>query len=234
MEAESTYVANLVEESGLEVSDEGPAAIKELAANPDVQLGSREAGRAIAEFDGGKLTLGDIQEWILSSPPNVAAQVQAASDEQLQVLASNLARSKLLVSAARKAGLEIAQSRQDSLAAAVRGGMVSIARQLGFLDLTPAEGETMDEAADRAVREVLRQVVQEGREVFPLQTVSAAIRQQFGAQVYPAGVSRAVERITELRAQAPTAAVPMPEQSPGSPDPVVSDTSGEASSGSEG
>jgi len=157
--------------------------------------------------------------------------VHSAPEEQIEILLQNLTRSELLVNQARKEGIEVSDSRQDSLVAAVRDGVRGVAREMGFLGLTRQQGESLDEAAARAVREVLEEVVQGIRQVFPLGTVSFALRKQFGARINRDAFATTVERITALRAEAPPQA---PTLQPGAePSPDTSDP-GDAPGGGGG
>lgn len=229
--AESTYVADLVEAAGIEVQEESYEAVKQIASDPDVELTRRASERPLARYEGGVFTLGQFQEWLQTSAADVAEQVHSAPEEQIEILLQNLTRSELLVNQARKEGIEVSDSRQDSLVAAVRDGVRGVAREMGFLGLTRQQGESLDEAAARAVREVLEEVVQGIRQVFPLGTVSFALRKQFGARINRDAFSTTVERITALRAEAPPQA---PTLQPGAePSPDTSDT-GDAPGGGGG
>jgi hypothetical protein len=225
IQAESTYVANLMESAGVQVDDTGFEPVKRLAADPQMQLSRRAAGRALVDFEGGALTLGEVQEWILNANVQVRGQIQQAPDEQIGVLLENLARSEILVVQARREGIEVPAERQDSMAAAVRQSVGQIAQQMGFFQLTPQEGEPIETAVDRAVREIVAGVVNRTREAYPLGGVGFALRRQFPAQVNPQALKRAATRITELRNQAPP--VPQPPVTPPAqlPDTASPDTS---------
>jgi hypothetical protein len=226
MEAESTYVANLVEEAGMEMQDDGLEAVRQLAEDPAVALSSRAQDRALVRYDGGALTLGEFRAWLHSGPPSLPEQIGAATDEQLENLLTSLTQSELLVGQAVAEGIEVSVARKDSLTDGLLDGVRNIARQLGFFDLTPLEGESVDEAADRVVRDILYEVVQSGREVFPLQSVAFLLKEQFDARVYPAGVQKTVDRIAELRAQGP--ATPPAVQPTAPADSAPPDTAGGA------
>jgi len=111
-------------------------------------------------------------------------------------------------------------------------GVKSIAQQLGFFQLTPQEGESVETAADRAVREILVQVVQEGREVFPLQTVAYALKEQYGARIYRAGIARTVQIVNEIRTE--SLATPPPTQPAAPADATTPDTTTPDSAGVQG
>ena len=83
MEAESTYVANLVDAAGIDPDSASFESVRQLAADPGMELTSRALDRTLVRYDGGSLTLGEYREWLLTSPANMPAQIQAASDEQI-------------------------------------------------------------------------------------------------------------------------------------------------------
>jgi parvulin-like peptidyl-prolyl isomerase len=213
MEAESTYVADLVEQAGLETDSAGFELIRELAADPAMNLSSRALNRTLVEYDRGAYTLGEFRGWLLTSAPNIPAQIEAASDPQLDNLLQSLSRSELLVNQARAEGIEVPQERQDSLADGILAGVKGISQQLGFFGIEIAEGETADEAADRYVRDLLNQVVRDERQIFPLQTVGFALKEQYGARIYKPALAGAVDLLNELRA-APAAETDVPAEEP--------------------
>jgi len=229
MEAESTYVAGIVEAAGLDEVEEDLEPVKQLAADPNMELSSRALSRALVDYNGGSYTLGEFRDWLLTGPVNLPSQLQAAPDGQIQNLLQSLARSELLVREAEKEGVEVSQARRDSIAADIITGVQGIAHQLGFTQITPEEGETIEAAADRVVRDILVQVVQEGREVYPLQAVAYALKEQYGARTHQPGVDRTVALVTEMRAQTPTGGAPAEPTPPA--DTTATDTAGDGTGG---
>ena len=92
MEAESTYVANLVEQAELETDSAGFDLIRQLAEDPGMNLTPRAMNRTLVDYNGGTYTLGEFRTWLLTSPPNLPDQVQAANDGQLDNLLQGLSR----------------------------------------------------------------------------------------------------------------------------------------------
>jgi hypothetical protein len=189
-----------------------------------MELTSRALDRSLVRYEGGSLTLGEFREWLLTSPPNVPGQVQVAPDDQIDNLLQSLTRSELLVNQAVEEGIEIPSSRQDSMASGLLTGVQGIARQLGFFQLVPEEGESLEAAADRVVRDILVQIVQGRQDVFPLQTVDFALKEQFGARIYQPGIARTVEIVDQIRTQSPAAPLPAPPATP--VDTTTPDTAG--------
>ncbi len=208
MEAESTYVADLVESAGLEADPESFETVRQVAETPGMELTPRALGRTLVRYDGGSLTLGEFRAWLLTSPTTVPAELLAAPDEQIDNLLQSLTRSELLVNQAIVEGIEVPIAQQDSMAMGILTGVKGIAQQLGFFQLAPEEGEDLEAAADRVVREILVQIVQGRQDVFPLQTVDFALKEQYGAQIFPPGIARTVEIINEIRTQIPAPATP--------------------------
>ena len=223
MEAESTYVADLVDAAGIELDSEAFETVRQLASDPDMELTRRALDRSLVRYEGGSLTLDEFRHWLLTSPANVPGQVQAAPDDQIDNLLQGLTRSELLVNQAVEEGLEVSAAKQDSMAMGILGGVKSIAGQLGFFEIVPQEGESLDAAADRAVREILSEIVQGQADVFPLQTVDFALREQYGARIFQSGIARTVELVEQIRGQ--TLPAPPPTQ-PVTPVDTTADPSG--------
>jgi parvulin-like peptidyl-prolyl isomerase len=223
-EAESTYVAGIIEAAGVKVSDDAFETARKLAETPDMELSGRARERPVVSFTGGSYSVGDLQDWLLFRPAAIRSEVQGATDEQLDGFLRNLTRERLLIQAARQEGIQVPAAKEDSLATAIRSGVKGVAQQLGLLTLSPAEGQSAEDAVYDAVREILVQVVRGDMEVIPLGGVSFALRKQFKSRIYQAGIEKAVQRITELRAQAPP--VSPPRGQPPSVDTAVPDSGG--------
>jgi hypothetical protein len=226
-EAESTYVAGIIEAAGVEVHEDGFETARLLAETPEMELSPRARERPMVSFSGGAYTVGDLQDWLQFRPASLRSQIQEATDEQLDGFLRNLARERLLIHAAQSEGIQVPDVERDSLATAIRSGVKGAAQQLGLLHLSPAEGQSAEDAAYDAVIALLEQVVGGEREVIPLGEVSFALRRQFKSYINPVGIDNTVPRITELRAQAQPVTPP-------SPRPPAADTSVPDSGGAGG
>ncbi|MGD2120991.1 MAG: peptidylprolyl isomerase, partial [Gemmatimonadota bacterium] len=96
-QAESTYVANLVEAAEMESDTTNFESVRRLAADVALDLSPRALDRTLVRYNGGELTLGDYRKWLLMSPSNVPPQIQSATNDQLATLLEGLTRSELLV-----------------------------------------------------------------------------------------------------------------------------------------
>jgi hypothetical protein len=205
MEAESTYVADLLEVAEVEMQEGWYDQVVPIASNPTMGLTRRAADRPIADYAGGAYTLGEYQQWVQEQPPQIQAQLETAPESQYDVLMQNLIRSELLLNAAVDEGIEVPQARLDSIASAIREGVAEVAQSLGFFDLVPEGEETQEEMIQRVVMDLVVQIVQRGQQVYPVGGFSLALREQYGAEVFDTGAEMAVARVTELRNQAPPA-----------------------------
>lgn len=217
-EAESTYVAGILDEAELEILPEGFETVRRLAHDPSIPLTTRAENRTLIRFKDGEVTVGDYRDWVRFRPLGVRDEIRNAEDDRLDALMRNLARERLLVRAARSEGLEISQARRDSLATNIREGVKNVARQMGFFELVEeargTAGEELDQAVNQAILRHLEDVVQERVDVVPLGGVSMALRRQFDARVYPQGVQRGLEAVNRLRTQPPAGAPAEPQEEP--------------------
>lgn len=200
--AESTFVAGVEESAELEPAEDAADLIRQIARNPDIRLQGRAASRPLVEYQGGALTAGEARAFLQTRPPQFLQQVATATDEQLeeQVLKA-LARRELLVNEAEERGLEVPPAERDSLEEVARENFRGVARQLGFDDIRPQEGETRQEAVERVVHQTLQDIVQGQQNPVPMGPVSWTLRQQYPAELFDAEASQVVARIADIRGQ---------------------------------
>ena len=197
--AESLYVTSVERDAGLEIAEGATDAVKEIARNPLARLSARGSRRTLVEFQGGELTVEELRTFMQTRDPAFRQQVTQASAQQIHdnVLRA-LVRRELLVNRARELGIAPAQARADSLIQSFRDGFRDIARQLGLVGIEPAQdGETLEEAVERTVHELVGQVIRQERDVIPLGAVTFALRQQYLAEISEAGVQRLLQQLLE-------------------------------------
>jgi len=194
-EAESTYVSGVMEGAGLSVSGDAATVVRQLAARPGMSLTGRAARRSLVEYRNGTLTAGDVLEFLRGQNFRVRAQVEQASDAQIESLLRDLVRRRLLVEEARQAGLEIPAGRGDSLVAQARASLIDAADRLALRRIEGRSDESRTETIDRAVRETLRETLANRAQVVSLGSLSFALRRELGGQVYEPALSLVVERL---------------------------------------
>ena len=201
MQAESIFVADIEGAANLR-TEEGVAGImREVAEAGAAPLTGRAARRPLVRYEGGAFTAADFHDFLATQPANLRMQIAAASDEDLEGLLDNLVRSELLVAEARRRGIEPDAEESRSVSEGIRAQYRQFAESIGIADLEPAEGETLNQAVDRRIREVLELVIRGETDVFPLQGLSLPLRARYGAAISDDGVERTATRVEALRAE---------------------------------
>jgi hypothetical protein len=215
--AESLFVTGIEQGADMEIQEGAAEMVRTIARNPLARLGSRAAGRALVEYEGGEVAVDEVRSFLQTRDPRYRQQVQQATDEQIDdALLRALAQRELLIAEARRRGIQPSQLRTDSLVDMARMGFRDAARELGLVAIQPAEGETQQQAIGRTIQELLRGILNGEREVIPLGAIAFTLRQQYDAEVNDAGVQRAVNQIVAARPAQPSVPFGLP---PGAPVP---------------
>ena len=213
--AESLYVASIMEKNKLVIEDGAATMVRDIAKNPLAKLGFRGGSRAVAKYEGGALTVGELRTFMQTREPQYRAQVQQATDAQIvDNLVKALAQREMLVEEAKRSGIQPNAARQDSMKTQLRTSFVDAARQLGLIGIKPSDGESQKAAIDRTVAEVLQGIIQGQREVIPLGPVSFTLRQDADAEVFEEGVQQVVVQVTAARGGSTNPALMPPMQMP--------------------
>jgi hypothetical protein len=202
--AESTLVAGVEQGAEVEVVEGAAELVRRAAENPGLRLSRRARGRALVTYKGGKLTVGEIAEFMQSRANQFRIDILNAPDDAIeQNLLMGLAQRELLVEKARQEGLEIPAARQDSLATELRVRLLDAARGLELRDIPARSGESAEEARERRVQEVLGDMIRGARDVMPLGSFSFILRDVYSGQLYPTGVEKVVARVAAERGPLP-------------------------------
>jgi hypothetical protein len=200
MAAESILIASVEQGANLEVVEGSAPLVRRVADDPGLRLSRRARGRALVTYDGGELTVADVVTFMQNRNTQFRIQIYQAQDDAIdQNLLLGLAQRKMIAERARERGHTVSEARQDSLTQQLRDRIKAAARDLGLVGLTTRDGESAEEARDRRVSEILREMLSGGREVTPLGSFSFVLRERYAAEVYPQGVARVMQRIAALR-----------------------------------
>jgi parvulin-like peptidyl-prolyl isomerase len=199
--AESTFVAALEARTSPEIAEGAFEVTREVATNPGTRLTGRASRRALVEWDGGSVTLGELRTLLQIESPQLRQQVATATDERLEIFLRDVARRELLVGEARSAGLQPAQARVDSLVADAATQLRNATRSLGLLRLDQAPGEPRALAIQRAVEDALAENLAGARPFVPLGPVRFQLRDRASFGIFDRGAGEAIVRIGQLRAQ---------------------------------
>lgn len=227
-QAESTFVANLQKNGKVEVRSDAPATARVVLADPD---GHRTDKSVLATSAAGKFTAAELAKWIGTFPPMVQAQqlsqLQNAPDSIVTQFVKNFVTNDLVLRAADSAKVgptpdELNQLRSSFMQArsAAWTALGVDPKSLADSAKTPADRERL--AATRVDSYMDKLVSGQAQFVQIAEPVAHVLRDQFKAEVNPAGIDRSVERAVKehvkadsaRRASQPSSAVPMPATGP--------------------
>lgn len=220
--AESTYIAQAQAAANVKVKDDAPAAVKEMAKDP---LDHRNDKKVVATFSAGDLTVGRMALVLLAAPQNarLMQQIQSAPDSLVKQYVTNMAQREVLLRRADSAKVQLTPEELASLHRDFAQVVAMSWQQMGIEPKsladsakTPAERERL--AASR-VEAFLDKIMAGQAQPIPIPApLQIVLMDKYDAKVNPAGVDRAVERATKVRASAdsakaaqqPKSAVPLP------------------------
>ncbi|MEK9509427.1 peptidylprolyl isomerase [Gemmatimonadota bacterium Y43] len=217
VEAESLYVATMAEEAGLTIEDDVAEVVRRIVETPDIDLSRGARGRVLVRYQGGTLTVGELQTFMQAQLPEGRAQLAQQPDSVLvENVLQGLTQRELLVAEAEEQGFERTEAYVDSLSAAVKVQLREAAMVLGLAPIQPEGTESMEQAIDRTVEALLRRIVSGQQDVIPLGMVATGMRQSSRAQVFPMAAIAVVQGVARVRGPAPApAASPIPAPTPG-------------------
>lgn len=220
--AESIFVAGVETPAEVQLADGAIEAVRELARRPEQRLSDRAARRPLVRYRGGTYTVGDFRTFLMNPEPGLREQVVAATDEQLDVLLRNLTRSELLVEDARRRGIALSAEEESEFRQRIRDQYRNLAELLQIHDIEPADGESLHDAVERNVQELMRGIVLGERDIYPLGNLSIPLREHYGARISEATSERVVDRVAALRGAVPDETgppMPAPPGGGGPPEP---------------
>lgn len=230
--AESTYLANLEKAANVEIKPGAAPKIRAVVADLDAHANDDDA---LATFKGGRFTSADLARWVAAYPPqaNLPQQIAGAPDSLLPRLVKNFIRNQLVLKQADSAGVNIDPAELAQIRQGFTSGITQAWMELGIDPKSLADsGRSVAEreryAAARIDDYLDKLLAQQARFVDIPKPVQLALRKKYESDVNGAGLDRAVERATKIRASAdsaaaanePKSAVPMPGGAPGAPQPA--------------
>jgi len=198
-EAESLYVAALIERVDPQVTEGALAVVREMATNPGATLSSRAERRALVEWESGELSVHDVRELLQLEAPQLRDQLAVGTDEEIDGFLISIARRDLLVRAAESEGLRPSADSVQALVEVARTQLQTAARTLGLYALDQAPGEDLEIAVARAVEEALRDNLTGATQVVPLGIVSFQLRERRSTTVLGTGVGEVIVAVAQIR-----------------------------------
>jgi len=191
---DSIYMDSLAIQYDLEVSSDAPALMRAGLAD---KSGMRKSKKAISKYKGGKLTVAEYLRWLSALPPQFAAQVKEASDEQLTQFARALSTNQLLLAQADSAGIVLPTDQWAAMQASYAGVIDTLKLSIGLgpevTDSSVALTER-EKVAQLRVDDFFNQVFAQTARLRPLPgALGQVLRDQEGGKIIQPGITRAVE-----------------------------------------
>ena len=220
--AESVYYAGLTERAKLEVEDDAPVTLKRAVREPTEH---RKDRATLASFQGGELTVGRMLQWVASlpNPQRILQQLESAPDSAVHGFVRDVARQELLLREADRAKIpftaeERAQLQRDwgQLISMVWQGLGVDPKSLA--DSAKSVPDRQRVAAAR-VEGFMDRIMSGQAQLVPIPApLATALDEKYDASIKRAGLDRATERATKIRAgvdsvraaQQPRSEVPLP------------------------
>jgi hypothetical protein len=207
-DAETVFLDQLVTAADVQIQDGAAQRVREITANPTVELSGPDAAESLVIYEGGAYTVGDYRDFVLAQPIELRGQVQMALDEHLDGFLRDLVRDRLLIADAERRGIEVRPLELEQIELEIKTQFETFGESLQLGAIEPEASESLEDAVAREVWSLLEGVVAGERELLPLGALSVPLRNHYGAELSPEGVSAATARVAEIRAAEPEVVVP--------------------------
>jgi hypothetical protein len=227
--AESTFFANVEEAGEIEMRPNAAKVVKDVATDLN---GHKRDRTPVATSVLGTFTAGDVARWIgsMNQRDQIRGQIQSAPDSLLPNFVKCLVLQELFVRQADSAGITLDSAEINSVRGAFKGLVVN-----SWSGLRVSPEALADSATERADKQRLaasrvdgylnRLLAQQEAFIDIPPPLSEALRQKYDGSVRSAGIDRALELATRVRAVAdstrassrPPSAVPVPSDTGGTP-----------------
>jgi hypothetical protein len=220
--ADSSFIAKLDAEAGIQVKDNAPSMMKEAAREAPKH---RTDKGVLATFKGGELTVADYLGWVDAAPPQqqLLQRIPDAPDSALKPFAKQLAQQQVLLSRAEAAKIDIPAEMKTNLYGSVGQLVQQIWTAMGvdpkmLADSAKNTAEKERLAAARVDAYLDRMMAGQAQVLtFPV-PLKKMLDAKYESSVNAQGVDRATERAQKVRASVdstraanqPKSAVPMP------------------------
>lgn len=219
--AESTYLAGVDRDSGMEVKDDIAKTVRAIADNVDAYRTNRTVLASAKSVD---LRASRVAHWIAAFPPQMRVRQQLAQlpDSALPDFLKQLIRNEILLKAADDAKVGLDSTELEQVRSAFQRSVQNTMGALGILPSQLADsaagGNPAAIASTRVGEYFQRLLKNEAQFVDVSEPVAIALRRKYEGRVNESGITKAVTLATELKARAdsaanaamPPSAVPMP------------------------
>jgi peptidyl-prolyl cis-trans isomerase D len=220
--ADSTYMAQLESSANIQVKDNAPQAIKDAAKDPGKH---RKDNSALATYKGGNLTVADFLGWVETIPPQqqIMQRIPGAPDSVLKPFIKQIATQQVLLARADSAKVGVDSTERKSMYTEIGQLVTNLWQTLGIdprqlADSAKSTAERERLAASRVEAYLDRIMAGQAQPASLPTPLKNMLDSKYESTVNSAGIDRAVQLATKVRASAdsartanqPKSQIPMP------------------------
>jgi len=207
---DSLYLDSLGIQRKVKVATTAPATIRSAVEDMDA---SSKSKKAIATYQGGEMTVGDLIRWVRQIPPAFVTQIKTANDSQLVSFARQVTNSELLLRQADSAKVALTPVEWQEIKQHYTTQVDSLKADMGisgadFADSTLAESERV-KVAGLKLDQYFDALLAGKTRLRPLpSTLASVLRARMPHRVYQAGLERGLEQARAIRTKTDSTAAP--------------------------
>ena len=207
---DSLYLDSLGIQRKVRIASSAPASIRTAVEDLDGSSGSK---KAIATYQGGEMTVGDVVKWIRQIPPAYVTQIKSATDTQLVSFARQVTNSELLLRQTDSAHVTLAPAEWQQIRQQYEMQVDSLKADMGisgadFADSTLAQGERV-KVAGLKLEQYFDALLAGKTRLRPLpSTLASVLRARMRHNLYAAGLARGLEQALAIRSKTDSTRAP--------------------------
>lgn len=190
---DSLYMDSLAIQRKLKIESDAPKLMKDAINNPDK---NSKSSKALAVYDGGKLTVQDFLRWARVLPPQVTGQLKTAPDSMLTRFARILSTNILLINQADSAGVKPTPEQWADMKQQFTAQIDTVKSHMDLAavaDSSASQGERV-KIADAKVDAYMDQVLTGAKRYIPLPaSLSTVLRDRAKVELSDPGIAKALE-----------------------------------------
>jgi len=197
VDVEGAYIDSLMAAADPRLASGAASVVRQLALDPRVgRLSPAERSADLAYYRGGKVTLGDWEDFFIRHLPEsrraFSADTAAVAGALIQ-----LVQNRVIVKAAYDLGFTVSEETADSIRYNGHRELFTVAAVAGLRRQQLIDG---DVSIEDAVDQILANLLNQQGSPMPLERASMALKSGHTYQIYPERFPMVIDRIEQIRA----------------------------------
>jgi parvulin-like peptidyl-prolyl isomerase len=200
-DAYTKFFNDLIQTKDIQISLGSATVVKELARNTDSKLSSAALNRSLVDYSDGDLTVQEGLDFLRPLSGDFLEQIATVPEERLDQLLIDMTQAKILVDLAKADGMESTDeyiAHRDSVFVAFLDMLKVETDAVGLRMITVGSDETYDQALDRVVLQLIRELLA-GRNPPSFRLITVNARDQMAWSINDQAVLATLERLSELQ-----------------------------------